>query len=83
MVMVALSCCRTVGVCSGDRAMSTLIFGTTYIDSPDREHLTHQWLMLTRHLNPDCDILMVDSASPSPLIAALAASIHQRAGVDG
>lgn len=42
----------------------TLIFATTYVDSPDREKLTKQWIKLTTELNPECDILLVDSASP-------------------
>lgn len=46
-----------------------LIFGTTYVDTPERLRLTHQWCELHRHLNPDCDLLLVDSASPlGPLV---------------
>jgi hypothetical protein len=47
-----------------------LIFATTYVDTPERLRLTHQWCDLHRHLNPDCDFLLVDSQSPlGPLTA--------------
>lgn len=47
---------------------STLIFATTYVDGPERQELTAQWLEMADVLNPDCDILIVDSKSPlSPL----------------
>lgn len=42
-----------------------LLFGTFYIDSPDRENLTDLWIKLHTTLNPDCDFLAVDSQSPS------------------
>ena len=46
-----------------------LIFATTYVDSDDRKKLTDQWLTLTMAMNPDCDILIVDSDSPKkPII---------------
>jgi hypothetical protein len=45
-----------------------LIFATTYVDSGDREILTRQWLDLHTALNPDCDFLLVDSASPKPVL---------------
>lgn len=49
-----------------------LIFGTTYVDSEDRALLTRQWAELHRHLNADCDFLLVDSASPDmPAIEGL------------
>ena len=51
----------------GGRA-TTLIFATTYVDSGDREILTRQWLDLHSALNPDCDFLLVDSASPKPVL---------------
>lgn len=41
-----------------------LIFGTTYVDTPGRLDLTRQWAGLHRFLNPGCDFLLVDSASP-------------------
>jgi hypothetical protein len=44
----------------------TLIFATTYVDCEDRARLTDHWLTLTGSLNPDCDLLLVDSASPWP-----------------
>jgi methyltransferase family protein len=43
---------------------STLIFGTFYVDSPDRSDLTDLWMRLHQTLNPDCDFLAVDSRSP-------------------
>jgi hypothetical protein len=52
----------------GGARSRTLIFGTTYVDSADRQKLTVQWLFLHRALNPDCDFLLVDSASPLPII---------------
>lgn len=42
----------------------TLIFATTYIDSADRSALTGHWVKLTGKLNPDCDLMIVDSNSP-------------------
>ena len=45
-----------------------LIFATTYVDSGDREILTRQWLDLHTALNPECDFLLVDSASPLPVL---------------
>jgi hypothetical protein len=47
-----------------------LVFATTYVDSGDRETLTRQWLDLHVALNPDCDFLIVDSASPKPVLDA-------------
>ena len=47
----------------------TLIYATTYVDSEARQALTEQWLELTRALNPDCPLLLVDSASPLPLVS--------------
>jgi predicted SAM-dependent methyltransferase len=47
----------------------TLIFATTYVDSDARQTLTEQWLELTSALNPDCPLLLVDSASPLPLVS--------------
>lgn len=45
-----------------------LIFGTTYVDTPHRQRLTQQWADLHRHLNPGCNFLLVDSASPLALL---------------
>lgn len=47
-----------------ERKRSTLLFGTFYIDSPDRDQLTDLWKRLHLALNPDCDFLAVDSQSP-------------------
>jgi SAM-dependent methyltransferase len=44
----------------------TLIFATTYVDCEDRAKLTDLWLTLTSRLNPDCDLMLIDSASPWP-----------------
>lgn len=43
--------------------MKCLIFGTTYIDGPDRLRLLNQWIDLNERLNPDCDLLIVDTPS--------------------
>jgi SAM-dependent methyltransferase len=42
----------------------TLIFGTSYIDSEERLRLLKWWLDTITCLNPDCDVMLVDSASP-------------------
>lgn len=44
--------------------MKVLIFATTWIDTPQRRHLIRQWVDLHTALNPDCDFMLVDSASP-------------------
>lgn len=44
--------------------MKVLVFGTTYVDSNDRVNLTNHWVNVHEKLNPDCDLLLVDSASP-------------------
>ena len=41
-----------------------LIFGTAYMDTPQRAALTTLWRRLHGVLNPECDRLLVDSASP-------------------
>jgi predicted SAM-dependent methyltransferase len=44
---------------------STLLFGTFYVDSPDRDNLTDLWMRLHFSLNErECDFLAVDSQSP-------------------
>jgi Methyltransferase domain len=48
-----------------DRRRSTLVFGTFYVDSPDRDNLTDLWKKLHLALNASsCDFLAVDSQSP-------------------
>lgn len=47
--------------------MRILIFGTIYVDTPEKHRLAGQWVRLHSLLNPDCDLLLVDSASPMPL----------------
>jgi predicted SAM-dependent methyltransferase len=56
----------------GERRSQTsplLIFATTYVDSDARQTLTEQWLELTSALNPGAPLLLVDSASPLPLVS--------------
>ncbi len=48
--------------------MRVLIFGTVYAATEERAKLARQWVELHRHLNPECDFLLVDSASPFPII---------------
>ncbi|TPI13860.1 methyltransferase domain-containing protein [Mesorhizobium sp. B4-1-1] len=46
------------------------IFGTTYVDTPDKQKLAGQWETLHRSINGRAvDLLLVDSASPLPLLA--------------
>lgn len=47
--------------------MRVLIFGTTYCDTAEKEQLTRTWGTLHHALNPECDQLLVDSASPVPV----------------
>src|SRR5579872_7105927 len=42
----------------------TLIFGTSYIADQQAKWLLQQWAAVTRKLNPDADMLVIDSASP-------------------
>lgn len=44
-----------------------LIFGTSYIKDAVDLWIIRQWAHLNRTLNPDADLLIVDSASPVPL----------------
>lgn len=53
--------------------MKTLIFGTTYIATQERQRLTKHWIDLHRRLNPECDFLLIDSASPLPVPAGVPA----------
>lgn len=55
---------RAVSVSVSTRKPRVLLFGTTYVDSPDRVNLTRLWLRTHDALNPDCDLMLVDSASP-------------------
>jgi hypothetical protein len=58
----------------------TLIFATTYVDTQERARLTKQWADVHKTLNPDCDFLIVDSASPlidADTIEWNGAPIHQ------
>jgi Methyltransferase domain len=38
-----------------------LIFGTSYVDNQDRANLANYWIELNQKLNPDCDLLVVDT----------------------
>lgn len=50
----------------------TLIFATTYVDCAERAQLTDQWLKAVTMLNPNCDIMVVDSQSPyQPMMSGL------------
>ena len=44
--------------------MKTLIFSTSYCADQSARYLVSLWASLTRRLNPDTDILLIDSASP-------------------
>lgn len=43
----------------------TLIFGTSWIPDQTARWVLDQWVRITRKLNPDTDILLIDSASPA------------------
>lgn len=45
----------------------TLILGTCYVDTEEMEDVVDMWARLVRKLNPECDVLLVDSASPVKL----------------
>lgn len=49
---------------------SLLLFGTVYCDNVERQRLTEQWIELNSALNPQAHLLLVDSASPVPLVSA-------------
>lgn len=42
----------------------TLIFGGSYVATPERAWLVQRWARLNRRLNPRTDILIFDAASP-------------------
>jgi SAM-dependent methyltransferase len=46
------------------RRRRVLLLATCYVDSDHRLKLLRHWLSLHRRLNPSCDVLLVDSASP-------------------
>ncbi|WP_027037890.1 methyltransferase domain-containing protein [Mesorhizobium ciceri] len=47
-----------------------LVFGTTYVDTPEKQKLAGQWEALHRKVNGwAVDLLLVDSASSVPLLA--------------
>lgn len=41
-----------------------LIFATTYVDTPEKKRLLELWITTHAALNPECDLCLVDSASP-------------------
>lgn len=43
----------------------TLIFGTSWVPDQQAKWLLEQWVAVTRKLNPDTDLMIVDSASPA------------------
>jgi len=43
--------------------MSAFIFGTAYIDSPQRAELVQMWIELNLHRNPEFPLVLIDSAS--------------------
>ena len=43
--------------------MRVLIFGTVYADTLEKFQLAQQWVMLHKRVNPDCDLVLVDSSS--------------------
>lgn len=47
--------------------MRILIFGTSYVGDYGRREIVSLWARLTRKLNPDVDMLLIDSASPVDL----------------
>lgn len=48
-----------------------LIFATTYVEDEDRMELTRLWVRMHSNLNPECDILLVDSQSPKMKLGAI------------
>jgi hypothetical protein len=71
-------------------AVKVLIFGTTFIDDELKLSLAEKWWKLHSAINPECDLLFVDSASPkqihSPMIAlqiGLNIGHLSRGGMDG
>lgn len=44
--------------------MKVLIFGTSYVDTEAKRDLADKWWLLHGSINPACDLLFVDSASP-------------------
>lgn len=44
--------------------MKILIFGTVYCDTEEKRELAGQWNTLHKAINPECDLLLVDSCSP-------------------
>lgn len=41
-----------------------LIFGTVFCDTADKADLARRWAQLHHHINPACDLVLVDSGSP-------------------
>ena len=54
----------------GGAAVKILIFGTCYVDTVEKHHLVDQWGTLHKFLNPECDLLLVDSNSPRAIYSA-------------
>ena len=47
--------------------MRVLIFGTMFADTKEKADLAYLWIRLHEGLNRECDLLLVDSASPYPV----------------
>jgi hypothetical protein len=47
--------------------MRGLIFGTTYADTPEKQEMVRMWTDVNNRLNPGCEYMLVDSASPLPV----------------
>lgn len=46
------------------RTPRVLIYGTFWEDNPTRAHQTDLWVRLHKYLNPDCELMLIDSQSP-------------------
>lgn len=62
--------------------MRILIFGTTYVDTVERLRMVEQWVAINRRINPDCRLLLIDSASPVSLahLDCLVLKFHDNLG---
>lgn len=57
--------------------MRILMFGTVYCDTEEKLRLARQWMQLHGRLNPGCDLVLVDSASPLRVRGDLHARVMQ------
>lgn len=63
----------------GWREMRPLIVGTTYLSSPAKVELLKIWAQLIETHSPECDVLVLDSCSPTPAADHLPAA-YSRGG---